>query len=328
MRMDMSEIRMNRRAFLAASASKAATAGCKTVDLKGSIEKSGGTGSWKLIASASVLQNAAKTSIGVSFAVSSDASGRVDYSESSDLQGAVHVYSGSQGLKTVDDKIVLVQLTGLKSATTYFYRNGADLIAYEHGYSMKNLGSECDATVHSFTMLGSSAVGFFCVINDTHEVKEALDCEFAKLKQLHPAAVIWNGDTSNVTETMDQAIDVFLRPHDKHLGYASDTPYMFLSGNHDFWGRFNRRLTDVMMVREPSGRAGRFAELGDYFVQRLGDIGGPDFGFHPIWKDGKLICETDDGRLSTVIEGFVRRKKLVVCVYDLYHLRTVGSFVF
>lgn len=453
----MTEINLNRREFLVAGASLAVAAGCKTDSVREAESLPGGS-SGMLIASAPVLQNAAETSMGVSFAVSSDASGWVDYSESSDMKGAVRAYSGAQGLRTVDDKIALVRLTGLKPATRYFYRIGADRISYEHGYAMKNLGSESDPAVHSFTTLGSQAKGLFCVINDTHEVKQAIDLEFKKLGELSPSVVIWNGDASNVTESIDQALEVFIRPHAGHREYASDTPYVFLNGNHDFRGRFNRRLSDVMMFREPAERSGRHAELGRNFVQRLGEIcligldtgedkldtnphfanifrmqdyrekqadwlsemvetpavksarwkvafchiplfdprsnanpgdlapadvdpryekdyaawqrtcarlwgpslkkagvnlviaghqhrfrydppssdrpwaqivgGGPDFGVHPVWKNGKLVREIDDARFPTVIEGGVCDGKLIVRVHDLFHGRLAGRYEF
>jgi hypothetical protein len=47
---------------------------------------------------------------------------------------------------------------------------------------------------------------------------------------------------------------------------------MFVRGNHDFRGRFNRRLENLMMLREPTERSAEFAGLGRNFVQRLGDI--------------------------------------------------------
>lgn len=226
----------------------------------------------RLIVSAPVLQNAAETSMGVSFAVSADASGWVEYSESPDMFGAKRVYSGGRGLMTVDDKVALVRLTGLKSATRYYYRIGADSIDFRGGYKMKNLGPEVDSSCHSFTTLGAAASGSFCVINDTHDRKPALDCIFRKIRKLRPSVVIWNGDASNVTETIDEAIGIFIRPHKNHPCYAADTPYIFLNGNHDFRGRFNRRLGDLMMYRESTERAPEFAELGRNFVQRLGDI--------------------------------------------------------
>ena len=50
-----------------------------------------------LIASAPVLQNAAERSMGVAFAVSADASGWVEISQSPDMSGARRVYSGALG---------------------------------------------------------------------------------------------------------------------------------------------------------------------------------------------------------------------------------------
>lgn len=225
-----------------------------------------------LIVSAPVLQNAAETSAGVSFAVSADASGWVDYSTSPDLKGAVRAYSGEHGLMTVDDKVALIRLTGLKPATRYYYRIGADRISFKGGYAMKNLGPEVDAKIHSFTTLGAAAAGSFCVINDTHAAAAALSLELAKVAALKPSVVIWNGDASNTTETIDQAVGIFLRPHPSYPEYAADTPYMFLNGNHDYRGRFNRRLGDLMMYREITERKAEYAELGRNFVQRLGDV--------------------------------------------------------
>ena len=269
---------INRRGFLggfaAAAASAVAAAQKQTVP-----ETEAGTPavqtepSKPLIESAPVLQNAAETSMGVSFAVSADASGWVDVSRSSDMSNPVRVYSGGSGMMDVNDKVALVRIRGLKPATRYWYRIGADRIDYLGGYKMKNLGSETDGKVHSFATLGAAVKdGSFCVINDTHERKPCLDLVLSKIQELKPSVVIWNGDASNCSETIEKAMDVFIFTHEKHPEYAADTPYMFLNGNHDFRGRFNRRLYNLMMFREPCERDPKFAELGRNFAQRLGDI--------------------------------------------------------
>ena len=232
-----------------------------------------GSGAWKpLVSSAPVLQNAAETSMGVAFAVSADASGWVDCGEKPDLSDARRFHSGDHGLMTVDDKIAQVRLTGLKPATKYYYRVGADRIFFKDGYWMRNLGPEPDPKVHSFTTLGTAATGSFCVINDTHNSKTALKLVFGKLAELKPSVVLWNGDASDTSEKIEQAIGVFIRPHREFPEYASDTPFMFLNGNHDYRGRFNRQLGGVMMFREPAERKGEYAELGRNFVQRFGDV--------------------------------------------------------
>ena len=225
-----------------------------------------------LIASAPVLQNAAETTMGVAFAVSADASGWVEISQSPDMSGAKRIYSGSLGMMEVNDKIAQILVRGLRPATRYWYRVGADRINYRGGYNMKNLGSEVDEKVHSFTTLGAENRGSFCIINDTHEVPETLDRVFVKISELKPAAVVWNGDVINKSEDIDHAMRAFITPHKNHPAYAADMPFMFLSGNHDFRGRFARHLERVWMFRDPAERCGRFAELGRNFVQRIGDI--------------------------------------------------------
>ena len=225
-----------------------------------------------LIASAPVLQNAAETSMGVSFAVSANASGWVEYSRNADLSGAVRVYSGEGPLMDVTDKVVKIRIEGLEPATRYWYRVGADRIEFDGGAAVRNLGPERDSKIHSFSTLGRSASGSFCVINDTHDRKPALDLVLGKLAEIKPAVAIWNGDASDAADTAEKAIGTFMRPHPRHPEYAADTPFMFVMGNHDYRGRFNRHLEEVMMFRSPAERQGAYAALGRNFVQRFGDI--------------------------------------------------------
>ena len=265
---------MNRREFLKGSALAVAAAGtgCATAEDVPAPRREDASGTVPLIASAPVLQNAAETSIGVSFAVGADASGWVEYSTSPDLKNATKVFSGEHGLMTVDDKVALVRVTGLRPATKYYYRIGADRIEFKGGYAMKNLGPEVDPKIHSFTTLGAAATGSFCVINDTHNQKESIKLALGKIAAVKPSVVVWNGDASNTSEKIEQAMDIFIRTHADFPEYAADTPYMFLNGNHDFRGRFNRRLGELMMFRELGERKAEYAELGRNFVQRLGDI--------------------------------------------------------
>ena len=270
-------VSINRRKFIGGFAAVAASSAAVAQEQKPAVPQECAVSvvepPSKLITSAPVLQNAAETTMGVSFAVSADASGWVDVSRSPDMSGSVRVFSGGSGMMDVNDKVALIRIRGLKPATRYWYRIGADRIDYVGGYKMKNLGPEIDEKVHSFMTLGAKARdGSFCVINDTHERKPCLDLVLSKLEELKPSVVIWNGDASNCSETIERAMDVFIRPHKDHPEYAADTPFMFINGNHDFRGRFNRSLCNLMMFREPRERDSRYAELGRNFVQRLGDI--------------------------------------------------------
>jgi len=268
---------VNRRQFLIGAATTAVATGCATAaDGKPKPQRAKASAPDAppphLIASAPVLQNAAETSMGVSFAVSADASGWVEYSKSPDMKNPKRAYSGGSGLMEVNSTIALIRLTGLEPSTKYYYRIGADRISFRGGYAMKNLGPETMAKVHSFTTLGRNTPASFCVMNDTHNTKPALAAVLSKIREISPSAVIWNGDASNTSEDIKKAMDIFIHTHPDHPEYAADTPFMFINGNHDFRGRFNRHLRDLMMFREPSERKGEYAELGRNFVQRLGDI--------------------------------------------------------
>ena len=287
-----------------------------------------------LIASAPVLQNAAGRSMGVAFAVNADASGWVDISMSPDMGGAKRVYSGGLGMMEVNDKVAQILVRGLRPATRYWYRIGADRIDYKGGYQMRNLGPEVDPKVHSFTTLGEEAQGSFCVINDTHERRDALKFTFSKLAELRPSVVIWNGDAINKAEDMQRAMNAFVHTHEDFPEYAADTPFMFLNGNHDFRGRFARHLERVWMFRDPAERSGRFSELGRNFVQRLGGIAligldtgedKPDdyLGFAGIFQMERYRDLQTEWLAEEIEKPVIKtaKFKVVICHIPMFHAR-------
>ena len=126
---------MTRREFLGAAASTAvAPSGTANQD-------AAARPSARLIASAPVLMNAAESSVGVAFAVSADASGWVDVSLRPDMGDAMRVYSGTGAVMRVDARFATIRTCGLRPATRYYYRIGADRIAFDGDYNRSNLGS-------------------------------------------------------------------------------------------------------------------------------------------------------------------------------------------
>ena len=91
----------------------------------------------RLLASAPVLQNYAETSVGVAFAVNALANGYVLVGEKPDLSDARKILCGGYRLADIDERVIQVRVTGLKPATRYYYRIGADRIHYGGGYDMK-----------------------------------------------------------------------------------------------------------------------------------------------------------------------------------------------
>ena len=225
-----------------------------------------------LITSAPMLQNYAETSVGVAFAVSDWANGYVIIGERPDLSDGRKVMCGGYRITDISNHVILVRITGLCPATTYYYRIGADHIAYKGGYDMKILGNEENSHIYHFTTAGAAAKAHFCVINDTHVQWEPFGRAIEKIAQLSPSCVIWNGDASNVEETIKAQTRIFLKPQIQREDYAAEMPYLFCPGNHDLRGMANRHLERVWMYRQPEERLPRDWDLGRNFAVRMGDI--------------------------------------------------------
>ena len=262
---------MNRREFLAAGGALAAAA---AVGADENAESACGAPAspGRLIVSPPVLQNGAETSMGVGFAVSDMANGYVRVSESADMTNSRKVKCGGFRVTDMNDKVMLVRLTGLKPSTRYWYTIGADRIEYKGGYAMKIVGNEEDPRVYSFTTLGQGASGHFCVINDTHAQMPAFGMAVDKIAELGPSCVVWNGDACNTQETVDSLLPIFYTPDVKKVDYAAETPYLFVPGNHDYRGLAARRMERVMMFRQPEERLSRDWDLGRNFAIRCGEI--------------------------------------------------------
>lgn len=226
----------------------------------------------KLIISAPMLQNFAETSVGVAFAVSAMANGYVTYGRKSDLSDGKTVKCGGYRVTDMNDKVMLVRLTGLEPSTKYYYRIGADRINYVHGHKMLVEGSETGDKIYSFKTAGEATDPHFCVINDTHNKMDTFDALFRKIEKLNPACVVWNGDMASVAEDIDKQVSVYLTPDVSVKDYASSRPYLVCPGNHENRGLANRHLEKVWMFRQPEERSSRDWDLGRNFAVRLGDI--------------------------------------------------------
>ena len=263
---------MNRREFIAAGGTLAAASVVGAVDDVSA--KGGGSAAadGRLIASPPVLQNGAETSMGVGFAVSAMANGYVLVSESPDMSNARKVKCGGFRVTDMNDEIMLVRLTGLRPATKYYYRIGADRISYKGGYKMKIVGNEEDPRVYSFTTLGAGAASHFCVINDTHAQMKPFGMVIDKIAELAPSCVVWNGDACNTQETIASLLPIFYTPGIEKVDYAAELPYLFLPGNHDNRGMAARHMERAMMFRQPEERSSRDWDLGRNFAVRCGEI--------------------------------------------------------
>jgi len=271
---------MNRRDFLKKSALVTVAVGASDVVKASSLLNSSApqtkaddaNSSEPLIISSPMLQNYAEDSIGIAFAVSAMANGYAIVGERPDLSDGRKIMAGGYRTTEINDRVVQVRITGLKPATTYYYRIGAERIAYKGGYNMKSLGAEDNPTTYHFTTAGVDAHAHFCVINDTHASWRPFGLAIEKIAQVAPSCVIWNGDASNVEETIEAVMRIYLTPEIERKDYAAQLPYLFCPGNHDFRGMANRHLENVWMYRQPEERDTRDWDLGRNFAVRMGEI--------------------------------------------------------
>ena len=261
---------ISRRGFLAASGACAALAAAGAEEKKDAA-KASETEKGRLIISAPMLQNAAETSVGVAFAVSDMANGFVDYSLSADMKDSVRVKCGGYRVTDMNDVAMLVRLRGLKPATKYYYRIGADRIDYQNGYKMKRIGRETDPKVYSFTTAGARAESSFAVINDTHANWKPFEMVVGKVEEIDPACVVWNGDATNCEETIDRHVKIFLDPDVERKDYASSRPYSLAIGKRGQNIRLTTKLTGWHIEVKRSMAAASFEDQKAEAVKELAE---------------------------------------------------------
>ena len=236
------------------------------------------------------LQAPAETTMGISWKVSGLAKGVVEIADNPNMENSRIVKSGGYGLVPIDVAALSVRLEGLKPATRYWYRTiTSPFTDYRNIYNAK-LGEPVTSGIHSFTTLGEDACAHFCVMNDTHAQWKPFAMIAAKMKELKPSMIVWNGDATNTTQHKATAVEIFLDPPIPDRDYAADIPVCFESGNHDFRGSWISKKEEVMMPRHPGERTGAEWDLKWNFAVRLGPIAmiGMDTGEdkpdgHPKW---------------------------------------------
>ena len=218
-----------------------------------------------------VLQAPAPDSMGVAFAVTALSNGFVDVADNPEMNNAVRFMADGLPLAGIDDRVILVRMTGLKPGTKYWYRAGAAKLEHPVGYWTKP--SEIVwHSVHSFTTAGENAPSHFGMMCDTHAQFKQMSRITKKYRELGVPLVVWNGDIPNslTNEREDFVKHYLVLPHNE--GYAADTSIVLNRGNHDFRGTAANRLGEVMMPRLPSERSMRDIALDRNFAFRMGEI--------------------------------------------------------
>lgn len=227
----------------------------------------------KLIDSPPFLQVPSETSLGVAFAVTAFSLGKVEIADNPEMRGADTFVSEGMPCAAVSSRIQKVRVTGLKPATTYYYRIGAAALGHPVGYWMKPSETEWSG-IYRFTTAGEKAASRFAVINDTHADWKRSGRVYATLKKFGAPVTVWNGDVPpSLVGDEEAAVGYYLKQPVPDGDHAATAPVLFVPGNHDFRGRWNlTRQTDLLMPRLATERDSKYAGLVRNFAIRQGYI--------------------------------------------------------
>jgi acid phosphatase type 7 len=172
----------------------------------------------------------------------------IEYGETADL--GTRVDNDDDGLRSYDDVMHRVTLTGLKPGTRYFYRAHTRAIDFENAYSIKP-GEMLVSEIGSFITLDPDAPETsFIVWNDTHNDKETIVGLHELSARTPHDFLFFNGDVSDYVDDEADMVGLYVNPHGQP--FAQNAPLLFARGNHDVRGRAARHLTRYIAV--PDGR--------------------------------------------------------------------------
>jgi hypothetical protein len=100
------------------------------------------------------------------------------------------------------------------------------------------------------------------VVNDTHENKVTIAALADRIEKLQPELLLWNGDSCNDFDIVDDPAEILLSPGAKTAnegGWASTRPLLFVPGNHDVRGQRARELQKSIRPWNGSGLPYNFA---------------------------------------------------------------------
>lgn len=222
-----------------------------------------------LITSPPVVQHPAADGFTVHFAVSSLATGWVEWGLAADRLDHVAV-AARHGLVQASDRALSVRVrldAVVGPGKPIYYRVVAQPLSYQNAYQLQR--GETEASEVQKLRLPSAKAGSItiAIVNDTHENRATLDALHARIDAIAPDVLLWNGDTCNDFDAHDDPMQIVLNPgRDITKGWAAERPLLFVPGNHDVRGQRARELSAGL-----SGWPNQ-AELPYNFALRLGPV--------------------------------------------------------
>ncbi|WP_162006646.1 metallophosphoesterase family protein [Roseimaritima sediminicola] len=199
-----------------------------------------------LIASPPVVQNPRSQGFGVSIAVAGLATAWVEYGFAEDDLSFTAIAS-HHGLVQADDQVLHVRVhhpDELPTDRPVFYRVVVQPLRYRSAYQLER-GEPQETPVFALRLPDPNAKRLRVVsINDTHENAATIRRLHAKIEELDPDLLVWNGDTCNDFNAPKATEQILLNPaNDLAQRWASTRPLLFSNGNHDVRGERAREAS-------------------------------------------------------------------------------------
>ena len=266
-----------------------------------------------LIASPPVVQNPRAKSFGVSIAVSSFATARVEYGfDKDDL--AFTANASHHGLITADDQSLHIRINHSEVLPTdkpIYYRVLVQSLTYQNAYIL-NRGEQQSTPIYALRLLDSGKQKVRVIsINDTHENAETINILHTQIEKHQPDLLIWNGDTCNEFDANDSPEQVLLNPaNNLKSAWAATRPILFSNGNHDVRGQRAREAVKSFVscpesVELPYNQALR---LGPLALITL-DTGEDKPDHHPVFA-GTAAYEPYRENQSTWLEKILKQTEI------------------
>lgn len=189
------------------------------------------------------LQNPSTDGITISWTTQPPTHSFVEYGTTKDnLDQVAQTYINGQVL--CNNTNHNVRLEGLRAATKYYYRVVSKEILYYGAYN-KQFGNSAISDIYSFTTAPTESTNFTALIlNDLHKNREVVDALTSNLKGAKFNFVVLNGDCIDDPASEADALQFMSHLHQKID--ASNTPLIYLRGNHEIRNSYSIKLSNLV----------------------------------------------------------------------------------
>jgi len=188
------------------------------------------------------LQNLTEAGVVVRWQTNRPVYSWVEFGTSPDTSAMQKVHRLKNGMAVANNLDHRMELSGLKPATTYYYRVCSREITLYQPYK-KEFGVTEKSEVFAFQTVDPNQKSFsFIVFNDLHNGRALFDSLRQQLGNRPYDFVIFNGDCLTDLASAEAALPVIA--HYNQGIEAASYPPVYIRGNHEIRGAYSQQVTD------------------------------------------------------------------------------------